>query len=123
MNVTTKTTIKEVRRESGYDEWQWAQFYAITGHKARLLFDFDKHPNWIKVPKKIKKSVKGDVAAYLEDQGIPLVSDQVLDWRMTHSMRARMRYASISKVRALRAANWARAWPRRFHRFDPIRDI
>ncbi|KAF2834809.1 hypothetical protein M501DRAFT_999821 [Patellaria atrata CBS 101060] len=79
---------------SGLDNDQWSLYLIITREEAEALFR--SYPNWTswrQVRPDVKKIARDRVNHRLYTEGLPMVSDDVNNWRLSQALRGKLRFA------------------------------
>ncbi|KAF1954565.1 hypothetical protein CC80DRAFT_417156 [Byssothecium circinans] len=95
MPLKTSATAVEARAEAGHGFIHWGRFYHLTKEEARRLVQ--EHPNstWASVPADERLKIQARVNVKLADEGVPIVSEDVLHWRMSLVVRDVRKWAGM----------------------------
>ncbi|KAF2744354.1 hypothetical protein M011DRAFT_479935 [Sporormia fimetaria CBS 119925] len=116
MPVRRSATAEEARAAAGHTKYQWASFYRFTREEARRIHEACPGRTWPNMPAPLRMETHERLQAHLASEGIPGVSEDIVDWRMVTTVRDALRDAANQS--ALYGEESARSRP-----FDPVRDL
>ncbi|KAF2744336.1 hypothetical protein M011DRAFT_479924 [Sporormia fimetaria CBS 119925] len=114
--IRRNSTVEEARAASGHTNYQWASFYRFTREEARRILEACPGRTWTNMPAPLRTQTFERIQVLLASEGIPGVSEDIVNWRMVIAVRDALRETASQS--APDGKENARPRP-----FDPVRDL
>ncbi|KAF2113721.1 hypothetical protein BDV96DRAFT_578257 [Lophiotrema nucula] len=84
--IKARAKAEEVRESAGHSKNQWKQFMKSTRQEAERLLRNQPNATWIDIMDKDQGQVLETVNLQLQEKDTPLITMEVLAWRMPRAM-------------------------------------